>query len=48
MAEKRAPRKPRAVETRKDETRDQPWEPASILLILFRKRDGSSVGYELL
>jgi hypothetical protein len=31
MAEKRAPRKPRAVETRKDETRDQPWEPASIL-----------------
>ena len=31
MADERAPKKPRALETREDEARDMPWEPASIL-----------------
>ena len=31
MADERAPREPRNLETREDETRDMPWEPASIL-----------------
>ena len=31
MAEERAIRKPREVETRENETRDMPWEPASLL-----------------
>ena len=31
MAEERAPRKPRSVDTRESEDRDKPWEPASIL-----------------
>ena len=31
MADERAPREPRNLETREVETRDMPWEPASIL-----------------
>ena len=31
MAEERAPREPRNLETRENDTRDTPWEPASIL-----------------
>ena len=31
MADERAPKKSRALETREDEARDMPWEPASIL-----------------
>ena len=31
MAEERAPREPRSVDTRENESRDESWEPASIL-----------------
>ena len=31
MAEQRAPRKPRKIETRESEARDVSWEPASVL-----------------
>ena len=31
MAKERAPRKPRELESREKEIREQPWEPASIL-----------------
>ena len=31
MAEIRTPREPRNLETRERETRDKPWEPASML-----------------
>ena len=31
MANERAPRKPRKIETREDEARDVSWEPASVL-----------------
>jgi hypothetical protein len=31
MADERAPREPRNLETRENETRDMSWEPASIL-----------------
>jgi len=31
MAEERATREPRDLETRENETRDEPWEPASLL-----------------
>ena len=31
MADERAPREPRTLETRENDTRDEPWEPASLL-----------------
>ena len=31
MADERAPREPRSLENRENETRDEPWEPASLL-----------------
>jgi hypothetical protein len=46
MAEERAPREPRDLETRKDETRESPGNLHLYFLIPIRKMDGSSDGYE--
>ena len=34
MADERAPREPRTLETRENDTRNESWEPASLLLSL--------------